>query len=69
MIKIIFEEKAYHYEHAGSQDYDIRTEMKLDPDITSTEAILAFMKMLQIATYRVSGDTLRQAAEDWDAEN
>ena len=62
MIKIIYEQKAYHYECSGSQDYDINAEMVLNEDITSTDAILAFMKILQIATYRVDGDTLRKAA-------
>ena len=66
MIKIIYEQKAYNYEHVESQDYDINTEMVLNEDITSTDAILAFMRILQIATYRVDGDTLREAASVLD---
>ena len=68
MIKIIYEQKSYHYECSGNQDYDVNTEMLLNEDITSTNAILAFMKILQIATYRVDGDTLREAAAICDME-
>ena len=69
MIKITYEQKAYNYDSAGSQDYDMNAEIKLNEDISSTDAILAFMKMLQVATYRVNGDTLREAASIWDMEN
>lgn len=68
MIKIIYEQPAYCYEHAGEQPYNIKTEIELNSDISSTEALMAFMRMLEIATYRVSANTLRQAAEEWEAE-
>lgn len=69
MIKIIYTQPAYMYEHVGSQEYNIETIMELNSDISSTEAILAFARMLEIATYRISADTLRQAAQDWEADH
>lgn len=69
MIKITFTQPAYMYEHVGGQEYDIETTMTLNSDISATEAINAFVRMLNIATYHVDGDTLRRAAEDWDLEN
>ena len=69
MIKIVYTQPAYRYEHVGAQEYNIETTMELNSDISSVEAILAFMRMLEIATYKVSSNTLKQAAEDWDLEN
>ena len=42
MIKIIYTQPAYMYEHVGGQEYNIETTMELNSDISATEAILAF---------------------------
>ena len=64
MIKIIYNQESYDYESAGKQEYDINTEIKLNDDISSIEAIEAFLKLLNIATYRVSIDTLERVIQD-----
>jgi len=69
MIKIIFTQPAYRYENVGAQEYNIETVMELNSDINSTEAILAFVRMLEIATYRITSDTIRRAADDYEMEN
>lgn len=53
MIKISYEGKAYYYENAGQQPWDINTEIVLNDDISRDYAILAFLKMLTIAGYRL----------------
>lgn len=68
MIKITYKQEPYHYEHAGSQPYDVETIVTLDEDISSDEAILAFIKVLNIATYKVSIDTLRKMIADLEWE-
>ena len=69
MIKIIYTQPAYMYEHVGGQEYNIETTMELNSDISATEAILAFARMLEIATYRISSDTLRRAVQDWEEDH
>jgi len=64
MIKIISEQPKYRFEKTGIyQDYDLKTEMILDNDINATDAIVAFMKILNIAGYRVSVDSLRKVID------
>ena len=64
MIKIISEQPKYRFENIGEyQDYDLKTEMILDDDINATDAIIAFMKILNIAGYRVSVGSLRRVID------
>lgn len=63
MIKIISEQPKYRYKDTGYQDYDLNTEVILDKDIDAIDAITAFMKILNIETYRVSINTLKGTIE------
>lgn len=64
MIKIISKQSKYRYENIGEyQDYDLKTEMVLDDDINATDAIIAFIKILNIEGYRVSVDGLRKVID------
>ncbi len=59
MIKLTYEEPAYYYPNIDmGQLYDMKTEITLDKDIDAGEAIKTFMKLLNIATFRVSIKTL-----------
>lgn len=68
MIKIIIKQEPYHYEHAGNQPYDVETVFTLDEDISCDEAILAFMRALNIATYHATLDTLKRLVADLEYE-
>lgn len=68
MIKITYKQEPYHYEHTGGQSYDIETVVTLNEDISSDEAIIAFLKVLNMATYRVSIDTLKRVIADLEYE-
>ena len=68
MIKLIYEQEAYHYEHAGNQPYTIKTEIDVIDDATAGEAIAAYLKLLKIATYRIDSNLLREIADDIDAD-
>ena len=68
MIKITYKQEPYHYEHTGSQPYDVETVVTLNEDISSDEAIIAFIKVLNMATYRVSIDTLKDLVADLEYE-
>lgn len=71
MIKISFEQKPYSYEAVGDkQPYTITTELALDEDIEIYEAIKAFCRVLNIASYYVTADQIQNVAnrlkEDYD---
>lgn len=59
MIKIEYKGDAYHYS-TGEQNYDITTIVQLEEDISADDAIIAFLRLLNIATYRVSIETLER---------
>lgn len=62
MIKIIYEQEPFYYD-SGTQPYKAKTEFRLDKDIDADEAIIAFMKILNLATYRVNINTLERLIE------
>lgn len=71
MIKISFKQKPYFYEAVGDkQPYTITTELALDEDIEIYEAIKAFCRILNIASYYVTADQIQNVAnrlkEDYD---
>ncbi len=68
MIKIVVKQEPYNYPHSGSQSYDIETVITLNEDITCDEAILAFMKALNIATYHATLNTLKRLVADLEYE-
>lgn len=68
MIKIIYKQKPYRYNDVGYQDYKIDAEIELNEDISSRDAIIAFLKLLNIATYRVSIETLKDVIQDLQDE-
>lgn len=63
MLKFIYEGKNYDYGSGiGKQPYDIRTEIEVIGDANIKEAMEAFLKIMQIATYHV--DNNKQAFID-----
>ena len=68
MIKILYEQKPYRYENVGYQDYSIKTEIELDKDICADDAVIAFMKLLNTATYRVNINTLKRVIQNLEDE-
>lgn len=68
MLKITYKQEPYHYDFTGGQPYDIETVVTLNEDISSDEAIIAFIKVLNMATYRVSIDTLKRVIADLEYE-
>lgn len=64
MIKISFEQKPYSYNVVGDeQPYTITTEMTLDEDIDVYEAVRAFCRMLNIATYYITPKNIQDVAD------
>ena len=59
MIKIKYEQEPYNYGNGSNQEYKIGTEITLNEDISSPDAIIAFMKILNIATYHATIETLK----------
>ena len=64
MLKIVYEEKSYNYENVGSQPYDIKTEIEIISDASVTEAVEAFVKALQIATYHIDREIMLNAVNE-----
>ena len=69
MIKINFEQKPYSYNAIGEeQPYTITTEMTLDEDIDIYEAVRAFCRILNIATYHVTPKNIQDVADKLEEE-
>lgn len=68
MIKISFVQESYSYPCTEGQPYKIETNMELDEDIDTVNAILAFVRLLNIATYHVTSKTLMTATQFLEEE-
>lgn len=61
MLKIVYEQKTYDFgADVGGQPYDIKAKIVVNEDATATEAIQAFVKMLRIADYRITEESLHR---------
>lgn len=63
MIKMTYEGKKYDYGFVGSQMYDIETKIEMDEDCSVDDIIIAIAKLMNIATYHVSVNTIRSACD------
>ena len=68
MIKMTYEGKKYDYGTVGSQTYDIETKIEMDADCSVDDVIIAIAKLMNIATYRVSVNTIRSACDRIEEE-
>lgn len=68
MIKITYEGKKYDYGTVGSQMYDIETKIEMDEDCSVDDVIIAIAKLMNIATYHVSVNTIRSACDRIEEE-
>ena len=64
MIKMTYEGKKYDYGTVGNQMYDIETKIEMDEDCSVDDVIIAIAKLMNIATYKVSAQVLKEACED-----
>lgn len=68
MIKLNYTQEPYKYGDIGEQNYKENYEVVLNEDITSGEAIIAFIRLLNIATYRISAKDIKNLAEELEIE-
>lgn len=68
MIKMTYEGKKYDYGTIGSQMYDIETKIEMDEDCSVDDVIIAIAKLMNIATYHVSVNTIRSACDRIEEE-
>lgn len=68
MIKMTYEGKKYDYGTVGSQMYDIETKIEMDEDCGVDDVIIAIAKLMNIATYHVSVNTIRSACDRIEEE-
>ena len=68
MIKMTYEGKKYDYGTVGSQMYDIETKIEMDEDCSIDDVIIAIAKLMNIATYNVSVNTIRSACDRIEEE-
>lgn len=68
MIKMTYEGKKYDYGTVGSQMYDIETKIEMDEDCSVDDVIVAIAKLMNIATYHVSVNTIRSACDRIEEE-
>ena len=67
MITITYKQEPYYYDF-GKQPYDIETKIILDKDIEGKEAIRAFMRLLNIATYPITLSSLKYLVDQLEDE-
>ena len=68
MIKMTYEGKKYDYGTVGNQMYDIETKIEMDEDCSVHDVIIAIAKLMNIATYHVSVNTIRSACDRIEEE-
>ena len=68
MIKMTYEGKKYDYGTVGSQMYDIETKIEMDEVCSVDDVIIAIAKLMNIATYHVSVNTIRSACDRIEEE-
>ena len=69
MFEMSYEGKSYNYGEVGSQNYDIKTQVKITEENASpVDIIEAIAKLMNIATYTVTVDTIRKACDELEEE-
>lgn len=68
MIKMTYEGKKYDYGTVGNQMYDIETKIEMDENSSVDDVIIAIAKLMNIATYHVSVNTIRSACDRIEEE-
>lgn len=68
MIKMTYEGKKYDYGTVGNQMYDIETKIEMDEDCSVDDVIIAIAKLMNIATYHVSVNTIRSVCDRIEEE-
>ena len=51
MLKFHYIGEPYNYGAAGSQNYRVDTEIEVNEDASTTDAVEAFVEIMKIATY------------------
>lgn len=64
MLKFLYEQKSYYYEHVGGQAYDINTEIKMNDDASVSDVVEAMVRLLKTAGYPCRKQTFLNAIED-----
>ncbi len=69
MIKIEYVQKAYRFDTIDEgQPYTIETKVTLNDDISTTEAIIAFLKIMNIATHNATLQALKDTVQFLEEE-
>jgi len=64
MLKFLYEQKPYYYEHAGGQAYDIRAEINMNEDASVDDVVEAMIRLLKTAGYPCRKQSFLNAIED-----
>lgn len=64
MIKFIYEQEPYHYDYAGGQAYDIKTEIVMNDDASITDIMEAIVRLTKNAGFIANKKSFLNAIED-----
>lgn len=64
MLKFIYKQEPYHYDHVGGQAYDIKTQITMDEDASLTDIIEAIARLAKYAGYHATKQSFLNAIED-----
>ena len=69
MIKLSYFGENYNYGSTGKQEYDIKTEIDICPDAEMGQVVEALIKLLNIATYHTTRESVINAVNDYFDEH
>lgn len=64
MLKFLYKQEAYYYEHVGGQAYNIQTEIEMNEDARVNDVIDAVIRLLRTAGYPCRKQIFLDAIED-----
>ena len=69
MIEMSYKGKSYDYGNVGKQRFDIETKIVMEEKDTGVvDVIEAVAKLMNIATYKITVDTIRRACDELEEE-
>lgn len=64
MLKFIYKQEPYYYEHVGGQAYDIQTEINMNEDASIGDIMDAIVRLTKTAGFRATKTSFLNAIED-----
>lgn len=64
MLKFIYKQESYYYDHVGGQAYDIQTIINMNEDASIEDIMEAIVRLTKTVGFRATKSTFLNAIED-----